>query len=211
MKIPFRKIIAAEFKNRSFTQSLHAILKMAKKRKSVKIGEIFQALAGKGNAALLVIFSLPFCFPIQIPGFSTIFGIIIGFLGLRIAFGKRLWWPKWVLERSISSAQLESLVKKTIKTMQIMNKFLRPRLMILTQSTFLHRMHGILVVILAIFLSLPLPIPFTNVLSAVPLVFIGLGLLEEDGVFILLGYLFALLCFGVFLGIFLLSKSALNY
>jgi hypothetical protein len=37
-------------------------------------------------------------------------------------------------------------------------------------------------------MSLPLPIPFTNLLPAYTILFLAIGLLESDGLFILFGY-----------------------
>jgi hypothetical protein len=37
-------------------------------------------------------------------------------------------------------------------------------------------------------MSLPLPIPFTNLFPAYTILFLAIGLLESDGLFILIGY-----------------------
>jgi hypothetical protein len=43
----------------------------------------------------------------------------------------------------------------------------------------------------ALLMSLPLPIPFTNLLPAYTILFLEIGLLESDGLFILFGYAMA--------------------
>jgi hypothetical protein len=58
----------------------------------------------------MLLFSLPFCQPIQIPGFSTPFGILLAFIGLRIAFGHRVWFPKKLLEKKISYRVLKKFL-----------------------------------------------------------------------------------------------------
>jgi hypothetical protein len=40
----------------------------------------------------------------------------------------------------------------------------------------------------AFLLSLPLPIPFTNLIPAYTILFLVIGLLESDGLFVLIGY-----------------------
>jgi hypothetical protein len=205
MKLPFKNL--NKDPKPTFTDSLNQILNLCKENEKIKVGQIFKILSLKGYAAILIFFSLPFCTPLQIPGFSTPFGIILAFIGLRLAFAKKLWWPKWILERSFPSSTIEKLVNKIMHVVQWIQKFIKPRLTIFTSGVFFRRINGLLVFLLAIFLSLPLPIPFTNLLSAVPILCIGLGILEDDGVFILLGYFFALVCFSAFIGLFIWGKS----
>lgn len=195
----------------SFVNLLEKILKITKESEQIKLGQIFKILSGKGYAALLIILSFPFCTPLQIPGFSTPFGIILGFLGLRLAFGKRLWWPNWILEKSFSSISIEKLVTKTISVFKTLQKILYPRITILSTNHFFRRIHGLLIFVLAIILSLPLPIPMTNLLSALPILCIGLGLLEDDGLVILIGYFIALISFLLFLSLFLFGIHFLKH
>jgi hypothetical protein len=177
----------------------------------IAVKRIFSILSGKGYAALLVILSLPFCIPIQIPGFSTPFGLALAFLGLRISFGKHLWWPKRVLDKELSSQKVGHLTEKTIIVFTKIQKILHPRFLVLIKNSLLHRLHGLLVFTLAIFLSLPLPIPMTNMLTALPIFCIGLGLLEDDGVMILIGYFLALVTLGLFSALFIFSKFHLTH
>jgi hypothetical protein len=59
-------------------------------------------------------------------------------------------------------------------------------------------------------LALPLPIPLTNVLAAIPILILGFGLLEEDGIAIVIAYFFALICFTAFFLMVWLSKVGLH-
>lgn len=195
----------------SFFDSLQSIVDKTKTCKEIKIGEIFAILSGKGYAALLILFSLPFCLPFQIPGFSTPFGIILGFLGFRLAFAKRLWWPEWILEKKLNSQHVEKTTQRSMKIVKALQKVLHPRLCFLTKNSIPHRIHGLLIVSLSILLSLPLPIPMTNLLAATPILLIGLGLLEDDGVAIIIGYILALICFSVFIFLFFWGKAQISH
>lgn len=190
----------------SFLESLNVILEKSKESPSIKLKTIFQALSGRGYAALLVIFSLPFCLPIQIPGFSTPFGLLLAFLGLRIAFAQKLWWPSWVLEKEIPSVHVEKWVQGGSKVVKYLQNLIQPRLLFFTESVIFDRFNGVLIFFLALLLALPLPIPFTNLLSAIPILLIGLGLLEDDGIVLLLGYVLGLLGITFFVLLFIFSK-----
>lgn len=189
----------------SFVDSLEKILDFTQKHPEIQIQQILTTLSGKGYAALLTMFSFPFCFPVQIPGFSTLFGLLLAFLGLRIAFAKRLWWPKWILEKSLNSQNIATLTTKTISVIKGMQKVIHPRLTVLTQHPFFHRLNGLIVCTLALLLALPIPIPLTNMVAAFPIFCIGLGLLEDDGVFILIGYALSIICFALFFGLIILG------
>ncbi|MBN9376843.1 MAG: exopolysaccharide biosynthesis protein [Chlamydiales bacterium] len=197
---------------KTFLHALKILLDQTKIYPELTIQQILEVLSGKGYAALLIVLSFPFCFPIQIPGFSTPFGLLLAFLGLRIAFAKKPWWPQWILNKKIKSEFIAKLVQKTIKLVLYMHKFVHPRLLFLTESPFFHRLNGILVFILAIFLALPLPIPMTNLLTALPLLCMGLGLMEEDGLFILLSYILGFIGISFFISLFIFGYSHLqNY
>ncbi len=89
-------------------------------------------------------------------------------------------------------------------------KFWRPRIKALVNNPTFHRLNGILVFFLGLILALPLPIPMTNLLAASPILCLGLGLLEDDGVFILISYALALVCFSAFATLFFWGKSYLS-
>lgn len=200
-----------ELSNHTFMESLHELEQQANQNSEINLEKIFSILSGKGYPTLLILFSFPFCIPIQIPGFSTPFGLILCFLGLRIAFGKSIWWPKWILEKKIKSDHVKSLIERISKGIFFFKKIIHPRMLFLTQNCFLHRLHGLLVFLLSLFLSLPLPIPLSNMLAALPIFFLGLGLLEDDGLMIIISYFLAFLCFVLFMSLFIFGKNQLDY
>lgn len=177
-------------------------------QRGLTVAQLLSALEGKGHAAIMAILALPFCFPIQVPGLSTPFGIILIFSGLRISFGQAPWLPGWLLVREIPATTAHGLLEGLRKLASPAEKILHPRLTGLCKNPFLHRLHGLLVAFLAILLALPLPIPLSNLLAAVPILLISLALLEDDGAFLIAGYLAAVPC-TVFLGVlFLLGPKA---
>ena len=52
--------------------------------RSMTLGQLEEVLKGRGFALFLLLMSLPFAFPVSIPGLSIPFGIVIMILGLRI-------------------------------------------------------------------------------------------------------------------------------
>jgi len=69
-------------------------------------------------------------------------------------------------------------------------------------------MNGILLAFLSVLLALPLPIPMSNMLAAIPIVLIALALLEDDGLYLAAGYLAAIPCAVFFTVLFVFGPMA---
>jgi hypothetical protein len=175
--------------------------------KEISIRQLIDATAGRGQAALLILFVLPFCQPITIPGLSTPFGLILMFIGLRIAFGHRVWIPKMLLDKKIPHHTLKKITDFIVIITNKLSFFTSTRLTYFVNYPPLHIAHGIAIAILALLLSLPLPIPFTNLLAAWPILLFGLALLEDDGVLIIIAYFLFYFCLGVFASLLFFSKE----
>lgn len=176
------------------------------KHSSTSIGEILDILSDKGQSLIILFLSLPFCQPIQIPGFSIPFGLAIAFIGLKMVFGKYAWLPKRILAKSITANTLQKITEKSLWLLKKMKRWIYPRLAWLCYYPALQIMNGLLISILGILLALPLPTPFSNLMAAWSILFIGLGLLKDDGVFILIGYFVSLFTVGYFIAMVLLIK-----
>lgn len=145
------------------------------------LGEIFEYLAGRGHAALMVVMALL----TWLPAISVVTGPILVFVGLRFSFGKRPWLPKWLLERSVKRSTIASMASTCEAIEKRTARILRPRAVGLVRNPWLHRFLGVIVAICGALL--PLPIPFTNFPLALPVIIIGLALLEDDGLYAVLG------------------------
>jgi hypothetical protein len=163
--------------------------------------EAIVVLGVRAYTLLLILLSLPFITPIPLPGLSTPFGLAVGLIALRLMLGQKPWLPENVLSRPIPPGFFGKVFKFAAGVIRILEKLLRPRLTFLTDTVALYRMHAGLMLLAALALLLPLPIPFTNTFPAWTIILVAAGLLERDGFFILGGYLaFAA---GVFYFIFL--------
>ncbi len=166
----------------------------------ITVKKILQLLPGKGLALIIVFLSLPFCQPLQIPGFAIPFGLVVAFAGLRMAFGKKIWLPKRLLARKISDRFLQKTTKKILAFVKKMSRWIHPRLNSICHSPVMKIANGLTVFFLGIFLALPLPIPLSNLIAAWGILLFGIGILEDDGVLVLLGYAVTLLIIAFFVG-----------
>jgi len=179
-----------------------ASLRVRSSQGPLTLREVIQLLGGRAYMLLVLLLSLPFITPIPIPGLSTPFGLAIALIALRLSLGQKPWLSQRLQRKELPAGFMEKVFKFSEKVLRLLEKFLRPRFTVLTDTGFLRQMHAVLMLIAALALLLPLPIPFTNSFPAWTILLLAAGLLERDGGFILAGYVvFALgVLYFVFLG-----------
>jgi hypothetical protein len=165
-------------------EALHSRMK----DQSLTLEELKQALKGRDSAMLLVLLALPFCF-VAIPGLSMPFGVAICCIGARMVIGGEPWLPRFVMHSRLSTARSNQLLTAAIKVARMLESFVRPRLAFLHAGPTMLRLIGLGVVIASLGLMLPLPIPFSNSIPAWAVVLLAIGMMEKDGLCVLLGYL----------------------
>src|SRR4051794_19303956 len=117
--------------NHTLEDDLKALKEKSQTTTSITVEDILSSTLEKSRLLLIILLCLPFCQPIQIPGFSTPFGIVIAFVSLRVAFGKHIWLPQVLLKKAIPTEIIIKIVDKSSVVLQKMRKFIRPRLQML--------------------------------------------------------------------------------
>jgi hypothetical protein len=168
-------------------ETLHARVK----DRALTLAELKQALKGRGSAMLLILLALPFCF-VAIPGLSMPFGIAIGLIGASLAIGREPGLPRFIMHRRLSTARSAQLLTGAIKVARQLERFVRPRFAFLHAGPGMLRLIGLGIVIASLGLMLPLPIPFSNSIPAWAVVLLAMGMMEKDGLCVLLGHLTAM-------------------
>ena len=148
-------------------------------------------IVGSDSLLLLTIFmSLIFLVPVSIPGVSTVFGTGILLIGITHLFAKKLWLPKPIANRKLSSPKLKEAFKRAIIWLHRLEKISRPhRLSKLTAEGGMTVFNNLSFILAALLLMAPFGfIPFSNTLPALALIFFALGMMERDGGSVILGY-----------------------
>jgi len=146
--------------------------------------------AGPRGAAFLMLFLclLSMIFSI-VPGFSTLVGLPLLFLCWGMALGrKQLTLPDWLGRRTLDHDTLIGGLQKRLEYVRRAERVLRPRLTVLCSRQFL-RLVGFVGVICAIVLSLP--IPLMNFPPTLAVFLMALGVMGQDGIFVLAGLVVA--------------------
>ncbi|NGZ83367.1 exopolysaccharide biosynthesis protein [Duganella aceris] len=156
-------------------------------RDRIAVGDLMQALGDRAIGALLFIFAFPNILPVP-PGTSAVLGAPLVFLAAQLTFGMRPWLPGFISRRSMARADFHKMVGHVLPWLQRAEKLLRPRVSVLTVPPFEYLM-GLICLLLATVLVLP--IPLGNMLPALAISLLALGLIERDGYAIAAGLLAA--------------------
>ena len=174
--------------------------------RAVTLREVIYTLQGRAYLLLVLLLALPFITPIPLPGLSTPFGLAILLIAARLSLGQRPWLSMKLQRKELPAGFLRKLFAVAERVLRFLERFLRPRLTFVTDTPLLAQLHAVLMLLAALALLLPLPIPFTNSFPAWTILLLAAGLLERDGLFILGGYLVFIA--GVFYFIFLGEATA---
>ena len=151
----------------------------------MRLGEVVSALGDRGYGLLILVLAAPSLLPIYIPGLSAVVGIPLALIALQMALGlPRPWLPRKLLRRPFRRREFASLTNRVLPWIIRLERVLKPRLPMLTHP-LAERLLGVIALVLAI--TLALPIPFTGIPLGIALALIGAGLMERDGVVMLAG------------------------
>ncbi len=152
-------------------------------RERISVGDLLAALGDRALAALLFVFAVPNVLPVP-PGTSVILGAPLVFLAAQLAFGLRPWLPAVIARRTMPRSDFALLVQRIGPWLARAERLLRPRAVRLALPP-MEYLVGVVCLLLAVVLVLP--VPLGNMLPALAISLLALGILERDGLWILAG------------------------
>ncbi len=179
--------------NQRMSEQLHALAHLCRAH-NLTLKQLVDHIDTRAQTLITLFLSLPFVFFLSVPGLSAVFGIFILFNGYRIAANKRVWFPKFLLKRKISGPLLTKCFVSAERFFKFTEKFVHPRGHFLIEHPGLIRLNGGILAACGFFLVLPI----ANFLPALAAVFLSIGILEKDGVFVVIGYIFFVLTVAFF-------------
>jgi hypothetical protein len=156
------------------------------------VGEVVDRLGAAGLGLMLLALALPGLLPSPGLPVGLVFGVAVAVIGAQVMGGAtRLALPAWLRRRMVGTRLVAGIAERGVPWLRRAERLLRPgRFGVLAGP----RAHVALAVpILALGLVLALPIPFANMPPALALIAFALGLLERDGLAILIGIVIGVL------------------
>ncbi len=150
---------------------------------SVSVGELVDQLDSRANGVVLLVLALPMCIP-NVPGISTIFGVLMLAPALQLVFGSHtMWLPRRLREMRISCETLRRTFNAATPVLRRVEYLIKPRWSWLTRFPA-----TIYVGLQTLFMALVLilPIPLGNWPPGMTVALTALALLQRDGVLMVL-------------------------
>jgi hypothetical protein len=163
----------------------------------ISIGDLLAALKRRALGALIFIFAVPVALPLP-PGVSTVFGAPLLFLTAQLMLGMQPWLPRLITNRSLMRREFKKIVTTVAPWLHRAESVMKPRLQFVGTRPFVYLL-GLMCLILSTILFLP--IPLGNMLPALAVSIISLGLLARDGVWMLIGFVAGILAIIVVWGV----------
>lgn len=180
----------AAFKIFSRRQSISNVMLQiaATADETVTVRSLLDHFGERALGALLLIFAIPNALPMP-PGVSFLIGAPLVFITFPLMIGRpSLWLPNAMTKRGVSRAAFIAMSLRVLPTLRRIELVVKPRHQYIFNPVG-ERLVGAVTFVLAVVIFLP--IPFGNMLPAFAMVAFGFGLVEFDGIAIVVGWLLA--------------------
>ena len=156
----------------------------------VTVRDIVDAVGYRSYGPIYVLIALFTMTPFWIvPGVSSPTGIILIVLAAQQLIGKRSpWLPEWILRLAVRRDRYERSLEAAKKIAMRVDRVTRQRLLFLSGEA-MQRVAAAVVIMLGLtFIPLDI-VPLVSHVPGVALLLIGIGMISEDGLFLLVGTL----------------------
>lgn len=186
-----------------------ALLKIgeASKQGPVSFKQIFALLDQDGHSLLLIFLCLPYLQPLPLPGLSLPLSVIKMVVAWQLYKRRPPVLPKKFEELKLTPQQVEKIVEVAYKVQNFLNRFLRTRAQHLFHSQTIRKLNIVVFIGCAFLLALPMPIPLSNTIPAIPILIMAFAYLEEDGWAMVVSWICSVLALSFFVGLFFFAQE----
>ena len=159
--------------------------------KNVAVGDFILQFQRRSFGGVLLILAIL----AMLPGISVFAGIAMTVPAFQLLMGYPApVFPKSIRKRTVSVSALKRWGPKIINWVEMLEKLVRFRWPKLT-SVAARRLMGLAILLLAIIVTIPFP--FSNFPPSVAIICFALGLLERDGLMVIIGSVVGLIAFTI--------------
>ncbi len=161
------------------------------REEQITVRAMVKAFGERAFGFLTLVFALICIIPLPIPGIHMLLAIPLFYLSLQQMIGRReVWFPDKILDYEIPRKAFEDISQKAIPWIVKVEKYSKPRFEFLTHRWWFC-FFGAMIFYITAFLSIPLPL--TNLVPAIGICLMALGLLMKDGLTLLVGTMIGVL------------------
>ena len=170
-----RRLFSVPAEPRTRTSDVLLSLANQAKEPDLSLRTLIERLGDRTFGMLLVLLPILSAVPVV----SIIAGALVAMLGLQMAAGMtRAWLPQAILDRPLPGETVRVALLAFEPKVRAAERIVRPRWHF-TEAPIVDRINGLVITLLGIIIALP--IPLANVVPAFVVIFMGIGLMERDG------------------------------
>jgi hypothetical protein len=180
-------------------QLLDRIDAAAREGDPVSLGRILDLVGRRSFGPLLLVAGLITVAPVigDVPGVPTVIGVFVLLIAGQLLLRRECFWlPHWMLRRTIARDKLCKVLGWLRPPARFVDRFLRPRLTMLTRATGLYAIAMVSVVIAAAMPAMEV-VPFSANGAGAALTAFGLALIAHDGLLALVAFAFTAITLGL--------------
>lgn len=157
-----------------------------------KISELIADFHENALVLTMLFFAIPLAIPLPYPPcFTTLMGLPLIILSIQMLLGLRqIFLPARINNYQISNITLMKVSKKFVPIITVVEKYLKPRFNF-SNSIYCEQFIGLVSLLCSIVVAVPLPL--TNAIPALGIAVMTIGLLNRDGLIILLGFFISII------------------
>lgn len=180
----------SDLEYRNLEQLLTRIATITKESESIQFDEILEAVGERSFGSIILLTGIITLTPLvgDIPGVPSIMGLIVFLIAIQLLVGReKLWLPEFIVKRSVKKEKLHKAVKRVLPTARFIDRFLKPRLTLLTSDTM---MYVIAIICIGIAAVMPVMefVPFSANIAGIALTTFGLSIIARDGLLAMIAY-----------------------
>jgi hypothetical protein len=127
------------------------------------------------------------------PPIPLVCGLLLALVAVQIIAGRPApWLPTTLLHRSVARADVERAVSRAAPVFRRLERYSKPRMTVLNSGAAM-RLIGVTLLILSIGIVFALPPIVGQIPLGIAVCLMGLGLVERDGILVILGVILGLL------------------
>ena len=151
---------------------------------TVTLHWLMEHLHERAFGLMLLVLALPCCIPF-LYGIPQVVSLPLMFVSAQIAIGRRApWLPRSLAARTVTAGDLATLSRRAGPWLRKIEAISHPRLALLTRAPA-DRIVGLALVLFSA--SIMVPLPATNTVPGFAVVLVAMGLLQRDGLLVILG------------------------
>lgn len=151
----------------------------------ITVKTLLEAFHERGFGFFLFLFALPAALPVPAFGLNTVIALPLLLLTAQQAMGRHtIWVPKRWHDKTLSEAKVDGFITAATPWIKRLEIFIKPRLGFITQG-HVSKLIGILGFIMALAVSIPLPL--TNTVPSFGIALMAIGILMRDGLAVIGG------------------------